>query len=102
MSKLDWLAASTVYGVKVPDQEGRVGMVAIELREGTSFDGAELYRWLESQLPKAAIPRFVRLVNSLDTTGSFKFLKHTLQKEGFELDGDEVWVWDPKIDLQAL
>ena len=72
-------------------------MVAIELREGASFDGAELYRWLESQLPKAAIPRFVRLVNSLDTTGSFKFLKHTLQKEGFELDGeDEVWVWQPK------
>jgi len=96
MSKLDWLAASTVYGVKVPDQEGRVGMVAIELREGASFDGAELYHWLESQLPKAAMPRFIRLVDSLDTTGSFKFLKHTLQKEGFELDGDdEVWVWQP-------
>ena len=43
MSKLDWLAGSTVYGVKVPDQEGRVGMVAVELREGAEFDAAELY-----------------------------------------------------------
>ena len=98
MSKLDWLAGSTVYGVKVPDQEGRVGMVAVELREGAEFDAAELYKWLESQLPKAAIPRFVRIVNSLDTTGSFKFLKHSLQKEGFEsqTSDDPVWAWAPK------
>ena len=98
MSKLDWIAGSTVYGVKVPDQEGRVGMVAIELKAEASFEPDELYSWLESQLPKAAIPRFVRLVESLDTTGSFKFLKHTLQKDGFELesDVDSIWVWDQK------
>ena len=56
MSKLDWLACSTVYGVKVPDQEGRVGMVAVELREGAEFDASELYKWLESQLPEGGDP----------------------------------------------
>ena len=100
VSKLDWIAGSTVYGVKVPDQEGRVGMVAIEIRQGREFDPSELFNHLESQLPVAAMPRFVRLVDSLDTTGSFKFLKHTLQSEGFEPEAELAeglfWVWEPK------
>ena len=75
-------------------------MVAIDVRDGEHFNPDELFSWLKSQLPIAAMPRFVRLVDSLDTTGSFKFLKHTLQSDGFEPDAEtesgRFWVWDPK------
>lgn len=78
---------STVFGVEVPDTGGRAGMAAVTLREGVEFDGKELAETVYANLPSYAAPLFVRVVESLETTSTFKSRKVDLRKQGF---GDEV------------
>uniref|UniRef100_A0A8C3RW79 long-chain-fatty-acid--CoA ligase n=1 Tax=Chelydra serpentina TaxID=8475 RepID=A0A8C3RW79_CHESE len=72
-----------VYGVPVPGHEGKAGMAAIRLKEGMVFDGETLYAHAKDFLPNYAIPRFVRLQDALEVTGTFKQCKGQLVKEGF-------------------
>ncbi|KAM9113486.1 long-chain fatty acid transport protein 5 isoform 2-T2 [Pangshura tecta] len=72
-----------VYGVPVPGHEGKIGMAAIRLKEGMVFDGEKLYTHAKDFLPNYAIPRFVRLQDALEVTGTFKQCKGQLVKEGF-------------------
>jgi fatty-acyl-CoA synthase len=76
------VAAASVYGVAVPGCEGRAGMVAVVAGEG--FDLARLYDHLAERLPSYARPLFVRLVDSLEATETFKQKKQTLAGEGFD------------------
>jgi len=71
-----------VYGVEVPGVEGRAGMAAIV----EPSDGLDLKSFLsavKNQLPSYATPIFLRLVQNLDITGTFKMKKIDLQREGF-------------------
>ena len=83
-----------VYGVRLEGTEGRAGMVAIhgtffifdsddalqsQLHKSTfaadpenNLDLAQLVANLNHQLPKYAHPIFVRLVQQIDLTGTFK------------------------------
>ncbi|MBC9955585.1 long-chain-acyl-CoA synthetase [Yimella sp. cx-51] len=79
---------STVYGVEVPGCDGKAGMAAVVLPDGEAFDGAELAEHVRSQLPAYARPLFVRLVNELEHTSTFKSRKVELRNLGFA-DGDE-------------
>lgn len=72
--------ALTVYGVRVPGAEGRAGMAAVVC--GRGFDPAAFYAHAEAALPAAARPAFVRVVADLERTGTMKFKKTTLQREG--------------------
>ena len=74
----------TVYGVKVPDADGRAGMAALRLAPGAALEGATLAAHLAAQLPAYAVPLFLRRVESLATTATFKTLKHVLREEGFD------------------
>jgi fatty-acyl-CoA synthase len=73
----------TVYGVEVPDTGGRAGMAAIKLRDGSSFDGEALASAVYGKLPGYAVPLFVRLVESLEHTSTFKSRKVDLRKQGY-------------------
>ena len=73
----------TVFGVEVPDTGGRAGMAAVKLREGTSFDGKALAATLYRELPSYALPLFVRLVESLETTSTFKSRKVELRRQAY-------------------
>ncbi|KAJ0181726.1 hypothetical protein K1T71_002448 [Dendrolimus kikuchii] len=73
---------AVVYGVLVPNTEGRAGMCGIVDVDGT-LDFDKLVRDLTKHLPAYAIPIFLRVMNSLDMTGTFKMKKNDLQKEGF-------------------
>uniref|UniRef100_A0A8C0GZU3 long-chain-fatty-acid--CoA ligase n=2 Tax=Chelonoidis abingdonii TaxID=106734 RepID=A0A8C0GZU3_CHEAB len=84
-----------VYGVLVPGHEGKIGMAAIRLKEGMVFDGEKLYTHAKDFLPNYAIPRFVRLQDALEVTGTFKQCKGQLVKEGF----DPALVKDPLFFL---
>ncbi len=84
LSVLPFVDLCTVYGVKVPGQEGRAGMAAIKLRPGTSLEPQALFDEVERHLIDAARPRFVRLVNALETTETMKFKKHALQRDGID------------------
>ena len=50
-----------VYGVLVPEHEGRAGMANIVMQPGQPFDGNAFYEYVETHLPHYARPLFVRL-----------------------------------------
>lgn len=79
----------TVFGVEVPDTGGRAGMAAIKLREGTEFDGQSLARAVYDKLPSYALPLFVRLVESLEHTTTFKSRKVELRKQAYGADVED-------------
>jgi fatty-acyl-CoA synthase len=75
---------ANVYGARVEGADGRAGMVALLLHEGSSFDGRSFYAFVSERLPRYACPAFVRVQLEADLTGTFKLRKVDLQKEGFD------------------
>ncbi|KAH0626659.1 hypothetical protein JD844_001753, partial [Phrynosoma platyrhinos] len=84
LAALDFIEEVNVYGVPVPGHEGKTGMAAVRLKEGLSFDGKKLYAHVKDYMPNYAIPRFVRLREALEITGTFKQCKGQLVNEGFD------------------
>jgi fatty-acyl-CoA synthase len=72
----------TVYGVRAGQEEGRAGMAALVV--DNTFDMERLAATVEADLPAYAQPIFIRVMNSLATTGTFKVRKQDLVNEGFE------------------
>ncbi|KAM8973531.1 long-chain fatty acid transport protein 2-like [Pelodytes ibericus] len=79
----DFIEESNAFGVSVPYHEGRIGMVAIKLKEGREFDGEKLYTKVLDYLPNYARPRFVRIQDTLEVTATFKQRKVGLVSDGF-------------------
>jgi fatty-acyl-CoA synthase len=79
----------TVFGVEVQGAGGRAGMAAIQLKEGTDFDGKALAKAVYENLPGYAVPLFVRIVESLEFTSTFKSKKVDLRKQGYGPDVDD-------------
>ena len=76
---------SNVYGVKIPGCEGRAGMAAFSLDDVNSFDWKGFSDYVESSLPKYARPLFIRIIQEMDTTGTFKLKKNDLRNEAFDV-----------------
>jgi fatty-acyl-CoA synthase len=87
-----------VYGVAVPGADGRAGMAALVLAEGTRFDGAAFFRHVGEVLPRYAAPIFVRLLAVQEVTGTFKIRKVDLAREGFDPNAiaDALYLRDEK------
>jgi fatty-acyl-CoA synthase len=81
--------AVTVFGVKVPGADGRAGMAAVVLNEGKEFDGKSLANTVYDHLPGYAVPLFVRVVDSLEHTATFKTKKVDLREQGYGPDIDD-------------
>uniref|UniRef100_A0A8C7MQ43 Very long-chain fatty acid transport protein n=1 Tax=Oncorhynchus kisutch TaxID=8019 RepID=A0A8C7MQ43_ONCKI len=81
-----------VYGVSVPDVEGKAGMAAIADPTGT-FDCDAFLREVQQALPPYARPVFLRISPQVDTTGTFKIQKTRLQREGYDprLSTDQIY-----------
>uniref|UniRef100_A0A1B6CWE8 long-chain-fatty-acid--CoA ligase n=1 Tax=Clastoptera arizonana TaxID=38151 RepID=A0A1B6CWE8_9HEMI len=71
-----------VYGVEVSGNEGRAGMAAIVDQSG-SLNLNTLAEGLKKSLPSYARPLFVRILNEVELTGTYKLKKLDLQKEGY-------------------
>ena len=71
-----------VYGVTVPNNDGRAGMAALVVAE--NFNLATLRSALLGQLPAYARPVFLRIVPTLDLTGTFKLRKNELAQQGYD------------------
>ncbi|XP_035508289.1 very long-chain acyl-CoA synthetase-like [Morone saxatilis] len=80
----DCLKEANVYGVQVPGHEGRIGMAAITVNEGAQFDGSKIYNHVVNYLPSYARPRFIRIQNAVEVTGTFKQMKVKLVEESFD------------------
>lgn len=80
---VDGIEQANVYGVEVEGHSGRAGMAALVLADGgVDFDA--LHAHVRDALPAYARPLFLRLQPQTDTTGTFKFRKVDLVKEGFD------------------
>ncbi|XP_052008265.1 long-chain fatty acid transport protein 2-like isoform X1 [Xyrauchen texanus] len=84
LSMLDFVEEANVYGVQVPGHEGRIGMAAVKIRGGMEFDRCKMFNHVCSFLPAYALPRFIRIQNSMEVTGTFKQLKLKLVQDGFD------------------
>ncbi len=82
---------ANVYGVAVPGTEGRVGMAA--LVSECELDLSGLRAHLATCLPAYARPVFLRIRNKVDLTGTFKYSKTELVRQGYDPDasGDALY-----------
>lgn len=100
------IAEANVYGVSVPGHEGRAGCAAIHVDESSGkLDYTELMGFARKQLPRYAVPVFLRVVKRSSHIHNHKQNKVGLRKEGVdpakkgteEKDGadDEFLWWRP-------
>ena len=89
-----------VYGVEVPGADGRAGMAALTLEEGSIFDPEEFARFVEAELPPFARPVFIRVQGDIEVTGTFKLLKTELKKTGYNpgATDDPLYVMKPRAN----
>ncbi|BBU21740.1 long-chain-acyl-CoA synthetase FadD6 [Mycobacterium xenopi] len=72
-----------VYGVEIPRTGGRAGMAAVKLRGDAEFDGKALAETVYDRLPGYALPLFVRVVESMEHTTTFKSRKVDLREQAY-------------------
>ncbi|KAI0599465.1 fatty-acyl-CoA synthase [Biscogniauxia sp. FL1348] len=104
------VAEANVYGVLVPHADGRAGCAAVVLRDGHG-DGHEQGRafgWDEftahclANLPRYALPIFVRVVGQMEYTATMKMQKGRLRSEGIDLDAIEQAAKDKGEAVDAM
>ena len=71
-----------VYGVSVPGADGRAGAAALVVN--ADFDLASFRAEVAARLPPYARPVFLRILTTLEATGTFKPLKQDLMQAGFD------------------
>jgi len=83
-----------VYGVEIPNTNGRAGMASVTINSDDAFDAGAFHRYVVESLPAFAVPVFVRVSQEMEKTGTFKYKKTDLKKNGFDLSlvKEPVWV----------
>ncbi|MBU1288731.1 MAG: long-chain-acyl-CoA synthetase [Alphaproteobacteria bacterium] len=96
LSGIQGVATANVYGIPLPGYDGKAGMAAITTDDDVDFDG--MYAALGQKLPSYAIPIFIRVQRDAETTGTFKYRKVELVKDGFNIDevNDPIWMYHPE------
>nr|XP_040238410.2 long-chain fatty acid transport protein 4 [Anopheles coluzzii]XP_040238411.2 long-chain fatty acid transport protein 4 [Anopheles coluzzii] len=85
-----------VYGVDIPETEGKAGMAAIVDPEG-KVDLEQLAAGIRASLPAYARPLFIRVLSEVPMTTTFKLKKRDLQVDGYDLGK----IQDPIYFLQS-
>jgi fatty-acyl-CoA synthase len=73
---------ANVYGVAVPGVEGRVAMATVATDR--ELDMEAFRKHLADRLPAYASPAFLRIRKHADLTGTFKYSKTELVREGYD------------------
>ena len=73
---------SNVFGVQVPGAEGRAGMACLNVGEGFSIEA--LADYVRENLPVYQRPYFVRVLEEMRITGTFKHQKVDYRREGYD------------------
>ena len=95
LNKFDQVNMANVFGVEVPNCEGRAGMAAFNFDSIEKFNWDKFSKYVINALPKYAQPLFIRITGDLDTTGTFKLKKNDLRNESYHLDkigNDHIYV----------
>lgn len=87
-----------IYGVQVPEHEGRAGMAALVMQPGCTFDPEAFYALTEARVPRYAAPLFVRVCAAADMTTTYKLRKVDLQRQGYdpEICQDPIYIRNDK------
>ncbi|KKK41480.1 MAG: Long-chain-fatty-acid--CoA ligase FadD17 [Candidatus Lokiarchaeum sp. GC14_75] len=90
------IQTSAVYGVSIPNTEGKAGMVSLQLKSGSNFDIENISKFVIETLPKYSIPIFLRIRDNLALTGSLKITKTELRKEAYDISkiNEPIFFWD--------
>lgn len=89
VSEYPKIAEAVVYGVEIPETNGRAGMASITLLDGetlTEQDYTTMVECFRKDLPAYAVPVFLRLQEAVETTGTFKYQKNKLKEQGYDLN----------------
>lgn len=91
---------AVVYGVDVPQTDGKAGMASISLKDSQNWNDKAFAAHIDRALPHYAAPLFLRLQPQQEVTGTFKYQKVELKKQGFDLTlcPDPVYVRLPNSD----
>jgi fatty-acyl-CoA synthase len=73
---------AVVYGVSVPGSDGRAGMAA--LITGADFDLRKFRQELGARLPEYARPLFLRMLTTMEATGTFKPKTNELAAQAYD------------------
>jgi citronellyl-CoA synthetase len=85
INQFEGVGESIVYGVEIPDNSGRAGMVNLILNIPVEeFNLRAFHQYLSQELPSYAIPLFIRFSKETETTTTFKYLKSKLKEEGYD------------------
>ncbi|HHK74062.1 MAG TPA: long-chain-acyl-CoA synthetase, partial [Rhizobiales bacterium] len=98
ISRFDGVEQANVYGVPIPGYDGKAGMASLVVKPG--LDLKALHKHIHTALPPYARPLFLRMSQETDTTGTFKYKKTDLVKQGFDpsLVKDRLFVDLPGTD----
>jgi citronellyl-CoA synthetase len=97
VNELNEVSNCAVYGVQIPNCDGRAGMIALITEQDATIDLEFLATHLINKLPRYAVPLFIRLCNELETTHTHKIKKTTFKKEGINTS-DKIFVMLPKTN----
>ncbi len=81
------IAEAVVYGVEIPNTNGRAGMAAITLADQAALDAADckyMAAEFKKHLPAYAVPVFLRVQQKVETTGTFKYQKNKLKEQAYD------------------
>lgn len=92
LSRCACVEEANVYGVTLPNADGRIGMAAIVFN-GSGADWKQLAQHVKRELPSYAIPYFVRPLGAQEITGTFKHRKVELVRDGWTAGGDAVFFY---------
>jgi len=89
---------ANVYGVAIPGIEGRCGMAALAVEH--EIDLPEFRKYLMRRLPAYARPLFLRIRDDIQVTGTFKYSKTDLVRQGFDplATTDVIYFDDPESE----
>ncbi|KAK4885886.1 hypothetical protein RN001_002157 [Aquatica leii] len=98
ISKLIHHAAVVVFGVEVPGTEGKAGMAVI-VNTNSVINLLQLSQDILENLPKYAIPLFIRFSENISLTSTYKIIKMHLKTEGYNLNkvNDPIFFFDPDL-----
>lgn len=90
------------YGVEIPGQEGKAGMIAIIT--SSDIDLKSLQEGIQKDLPQYARPVFIRLTPSIEHTGSLKAVKKQLVQDSFNINlfNDKTFYFDTKDQVYKI
>lgn len=87
MDGFEGIVETVVYGVEIPNTNGRAGMAQVRLSgDHSQFNFKGLCEYLKHELPAYAAPVFIRINTAeMETTGTFKHQKNKLKEQKYDL-----------------